>query len=91
MNRSSEKTWNDNPAIMIYVPVLTVSCVDPTDAIAPPRAWSTSDTISQVTKTIVYVAGRTREKCRPQIFTRRPRQRYMAAVRKAGAIVRHTR
>ncbi|KAB8339087.1 hypothetical protein FH972_022023 [Carpinus fangiana] len=75
MNKASEATWKERPATMMSVPVCTVASVSPTEAIAPPAACRINEIMSQVTKTMLYMAGRMREKCTPYTCTRRARHR----------------
>jgi hypothetical protein len=72
---------------MIFFPILESSWVFADAAMPPPVACKTRLMKSHEQKTMVYVRGLKRERWAPYIFTILARQRYIAALKKAGAIV----
>ena len=71
-----EAIWKMIPATIIFVPgsVLPFSWFAAMEAIAPPTAWTTRETMSQVTKMKRYTLGLRIEESRPRIWMKRPRR-----------------
>lgn len=73
---------------MIFLPKSLSSRVSAEDAMPPPAACRIRLIPSHAQKKMVYVRGLKKAMCSPYTITILERQRYMAALKKAGAIVR---